>query len=189
MLKLKKIYRLGVLTFLFFGSIGVVNVEGSQDWQILEELENGLTIATNSESHYVLKKIEWLKFRENFDLFTEAVNHNQDSLSNLVLKQADSLMRYKSLIVIPTESKAKKFNYSFLSWILFSLSCIINIIGLVYVFTINTRNLNALEQCQNIESRYVESQRHWIDKERNLKRQLIDANNKVNELEQKLNLQ
>jgi hypothetical protein len=187
MLKLKKIFRSGVLTFLFFGTIGVMKVEGFQDFKILEELENGLTIASNSESHYVLKKKEWLTFRENFDLIRETVSHHQDSLSNLVVKQADSLMRYKSMIVIPTESKAKKFNYSFLSWILFSLSGIINIIGLVYVFTINTRNLNALEQCQNIEARYLESQRHWIDKERNLKRQLIDASNKVNELEQQLN--
>jgi len=187
MLNLKRIYRLGILTFLFFGTIGVVNVESFQDRQILEELENGLTIATDSENHYVLEKDEWLKFRKNFDLFREVERFSQDSLSNLVLKQLDSLMRYKSLVVIPTENKEKKFNYSFLSWILFSLSMIINLVALVFVVNTKTKNQNVLEQSQNIEARYLESQRYWIDKERNLKRQLIDASNKVNELEQQLN--
>lgn len=156
----------------------------------IQNFENKLKPALSSPGYLVVERTDWEIFKGAMETRLSEQNKRQDSLRRIVKQQADSLMMIKNFA--PKQMKQgnveqeAKSNDSLLAWSLAIVFAALLIIELIYVFDVNTKIHDVKEERNNYERRYEESQRHWIDLERKLKRELIDANEKIRVLKGKV---
>jgi hypothetical protein len=150
----------------------------------LADFENKIRPASNSEGFLVMEKQDWENFKFILENDLSQFSKKQDSLNSIIRQQSDSLMRWKTIRSIDpiVESSSRQSNV--FPWTLCIILVILGLIALSYVFNTKNKIHDTKERYQNLEDQYESSKRHWIDKERQFKRMLIDLNNRIEELEQ-----
>lgn len=150
----------------------------------LNDIENKIRPASNSEGFLVVGKEDWENFKIGLENDFSRYSVKHDSLNSIIRQQSDSLMRLKEKRTIAPEVESFDFQPNVFIWILCGALIFLSLLAFAYVFNLKVKSNEAEERLQNLEGQYESSKRHWIDKERKFKRKLIDLNNRIEELEQ-----
>ncbi|GAB2626281.1 hypothetical protein [Belliella aquatica] len=177
-----KLFSVLLFSFIIFGD--VLSFQASK---VLNDFENNLKPANSSENYFVFEKKLWSEFKEDFKAEQSKIINRQDSLSKIMRQQADSLLKFKNSSLSEPLRVHKDLTSKQLPWVLCVFLGLLVIVGLGYLLHLNSRLNNYLEQSQNSELNYQKSKGLWIDRERQLKRELLNANIKLEEYEKKQN--
>jgi hypothetical protein len=176
------IHHLVLITAFVFVSVAFSNASSDQTLQVLQEIEDNLKSASNSDNYFVLEKKVWAVFKDNIKADHGKFMDVQDSLSRIIRQQSDSLMKMKNFPPVQSKPVNKDLISTGLPWLLCLFFGVLIMLGLGKFVRMNAKMNDALEQYKNIEGSYDKSKRFWIDRERQLKRELIDANTKLEEV-------
>ncbi|WP_089242483.1 hypothetical protein [Belliella buryatensis] len=173
-----------ILTFLVLVSVFYANGIAMGTSSLIGDIELKIKPASNSEGFLVMEKQDWESFKIRLENDLSQFSKKQDSLNRIIRQQSDSLMRWKTIRTVEpiVESSSRQSNV--FPWTLCIILVILGLIALSYIFNANNKIHDTKERYQNLEDQYESSKRHWIDKERQFKRMLIDLNNRIEELEQ-----
>lgn len=183
--KILKILNLKLFSVLLLSFISFEEVLSFQTSKVLDDFEINLKPANSSENYFVFEKRLWSEIKDDIEAEQGRINNRQDSLSNIIRRKADSLLYFKNLSPSEPLRGNKDRTSTILPWIL----CVFFGLGLIvlisHLFNVNSKMNDYLEQYQYIELNYEKSKKYWIDRERQLKRELLDANIKLEEYEKK----
>ncbi|PRY88565.1 hypothetical protein CLW00_104216 [Mongoliibacter ruber] len=181
MLKIEKSHKISLLTFLMLIFTLPFSLAAYQGSQFLDEFESRLGAAANSPNHFVLAVKDWDSLKTYLNTDKSLLLKKQDSLFNVVAMQAALLSEEKRVNSLPIQT-ARAHNDP----LLLALNVLFGIMiigGLIYIFKINSSFSDVKDICIDLECRYEQSKKHWIDKERQLKRELIDTRNKLEDFQ------
>ena len=168
-----------ILTFLVLVSVFYANGIAMGTSSLIGDIELKIKPASNSEGFLVMEKQDWESFKIRLENDLSQFSKKQDSLNRIIRQQSDSLMRWKTIRTVEpiVESSSRQSNV--FPWTLCIILVILGLIALSYIFNANNKIHDTKEGYQNLEDQYESSKRHWIDKERQFKRMLIDLNNRI----------
>lgn len=152
----------------------------------LEKIEDKFSKGINNPNYLVVQEIEWEKFKEDLESHLNLITLSEDSLKTIIRAQSDSLIILRNQEILYSKSNKTSTGFSWLPWFICVLFLGLALVFLFYLHTSKSKVVDVKEEYHNLEQQYLASKRYWIDKERQLKRKLIDSSEKINELEKKL---
>lgn len=108
---------------------------------------------------------------------------NHESIAEEKIQKSDNLVQIERLESASNISFLPKNSGGLDAWILFYILAALMIVALWNMITMKIKLNNVQEEHQNLVERYEEFRRYFIDRERKLKRELIDAYDKLEEIQ------
>jgi hypothetical protein len=176
-------YRLNlsnVLTLLIILCFNF-SVFSFQEKEDLFGIEKSFKSANNNQDYLVVKKQDWETFKENIVSERKIILDNQDSLSKIIEAQTDSLIRLNSIVNQGSKPINQRIQVSYFPWLLVIVLGLSLLFILYHLVRSKAKMNDANELYIEVEKRYENSKKYWIEVERQLKRELIDAKLKLEE--------
>jgi hypothetical protein len=149
--------------------------------QKLNKVEEGIRPATNNPNFYVIDKIEWEIFKTEIEKDYQTFSNKQDSLFQIIQEREESIKNMNlSEIGGPVLLEDKSSSFGWLLQILFMIAVLGA--GSVFFHKLKTQLTDLNDQYEELDKRYNETRKNYIERERLLKRELIDAKNVLEEL-------
>ena len=177
-LQLKLVRILLTFSFMLFLKSSVFSFSKTN---YLFDIEKNFKSANNDQDYLVVKKQDWETFKEN--IFTERKKNldSQDSLSKIIDMHIDSLIRINNGLNQSDKPINQSAKVSYFPWILAIVFGLLVLFISFYLARIYSKMKDANELYIEVENRYEKSKKYWIEVERQLKRELIDAKMKLEE--------
>jgi hypothetical protein len=183
MFSIKKLFLSDLLVILILEFTYPLKLYALQPVRVFNGIENKLKPASNSADFYVLEKSDWTAYKEDIKSDSLKIIKTQDSLLTIIQEQSNLLINLKNPTVELDKEDGEDIFLSALPWAICVVLGIIILIGIVHFFNTKTKISDAMDQYQNLTQRYEELKRNWIDRERLLKREMIDLKNKMEEFQ------
>lgn len=174
------------LSNLFLASLIMLcfnfSVFALQEKEDLFGIEKIFKTANNNQDYFVVKKQDWEELKENVFSESKTILKNQDSLSKTIAQQQDSIINLKNLLNQKDQPINQEVKRSYFPWVLTIIFGISVLFTLFHLARIYSKMNDAYELYVAVDESYENSKKHWIEKERQLKRELIDVNAKLEEV-------
>lgn len=156
-----------------------------QEKEDLFGIEKSFKTANNNQDYFVVKKQDWEELKENIINDKKTILANQHDLSKTIAQQQDSIINLKSLLNQNDQPINQSVKQNYLPWILTVVLGSLVLFSLFHLVRIYSKMNAAHELYITVDESYENSKKHWIEKERQLKRELIDVNARLEEVIQK----
>ena len=182
---LKVLQTIVLFLVLFFWQEGVQVFAYTQ---VTVGLEEKFMAKNNSPAYLGVDKIDWESFKEDDTNILSFNLENQGGLNSSINQLEDSLMIFNtpSFKAISLDNVPHETNI--FPWSLCVILASLGIWSLLFIFYFKAQTNSVKESYRNFEMQYENSKKHWIEKERQLKREIIDLNNRILELEEMIKI-
>ena len=120
--------------------------------------------------------------KENIINDKKTILANQHDVSKTIAQQQDSIINLKSLLNQKDQPINQSVKQSYFPWILSFIFGVSVLFSLFHLVRIYSKINDAHELYITVGESYENSKKHWIEKERQLKRELIDEKTKLEEV-------